>query len=61
MNDIERHNWWHLEMDAFLKKKKEDEPEEVVGHVCRYCGNVEMQINNHFAHIEFFHPDKPLI
>lgn len=67
MNDIERYNFWHREMDAYLRSinkkvvvavEEEDEP---VGHICRYCGHVEMQINNHFAHIEFCHPDKPLI
>jgi hypothetical protein len=34
---------------------------EVVGHVCPYCGHVEMLINSHFLHIEFEHPGKPLI
>lgn len=59
MNDIERYNFWNLEMDNFLASLKDDE--EVEGHVCRYCGHVEKQINNHFSHIEIFHPDKPLI
>ena len=35
----------------------EDEP----GHFCPYCGHKEMQINNHYAHIEFEHPGKPII
>jgi hypothetical protein len=24
MNDIERYNFWHQEMDAYVKKKKEE-------------------------------------
>lgn len=31
------------------------------GHICPYCGETNMQINNHFAHIESEHPEKPLI
>ena len=31
------------------------------GHYCPYCGHKEMLINNHFAHIEFEHPNMSLI
>ncbi len=31
------------------------------GHYCPYCGHREMLINDHFSHIELFHPDKSLI
>lgn len=31
------------------------------GHYCPYCGQKSMLINDHFSHIEFEHPDKPLI
>lgn len=30
-------------------------------HKCPYCDAKHGQINNHFAHIEFSHPGKPLI
>jgi hypothetical protein len=39
----------------------EDLEQECFGHVCPYCGHVELQINNHFVHIEIFHPEKPLL
>lgn len=44
-----------------MKNEQEDLTEEVVGHICPYCGHIEMQINNHFIHIEIFHPGDPLI
>lgn len=31
------------------------------GHICPYCGQVNVLINDHFTHIELFHPGKPLI
>jgi hypothetical protein len=37
-----------------------DELEEG-GHICPYCGMENFQINDHFNHIELFHPEKPLI
>jgi hypothetical protein len=44
--------------DAEIIKEKEDiEP----GHYCPYCGHKEMLINNHFSHIEFEHPNMPIM
>lgn len=45
---------WHCVQMA------EDEYENE-GHECRYCGAKHMLINDHFNHIEMFHPGKPLI
>jgi len=46
-----------------MNKEKEVKiiPEEIVGHICPYCGHIEMLINQHFAHIEFEHPNRPLV
>jgi hypothetical protein len=30
-------------------------------HVCPYCGQKSYLINDHFNHIELFHPDESLI
>jgi hypothetical protein len=30
-------------------------------HICPYCGHEESMINDHFTHIEFFHPEMPLV
>jgi len=38
-----------------------NQEQEPVGHICPYCGHIEMLINNHFSHIEIEHPGKPLI
>jgi hypothetical protein len=29
-----------------------NQEQEPVGHICPYCGHIEMLINNHFSHIE---------
>jgi transposase len=39
-----------------MEKEKEEG-----GHCCPYCGHKSYLINDHFNHIEFFHPGKPLI
>jgi hypothetical protein len=49
--------------DRYLSKVREERIDEVLepGHYCPYCGHREMLINNYFTHIEWEHPDKPLI
>ena len=37
-------------MKDYLNNKEEQQ-----GHICPYCGHIEMQINNHFAHMEIWH------
>ena len=44
-------------MENNLLNSEDIEP----GHYCPYCGQKSMLINDHFSHIEFEHPDKPLI
>ena len=46
------------------KAKTQTQPDEEIksgGHYCPYCEHIEMQINDHFTHIEFFHPNEPLL
>ncbi len=48
-----------------MKTKKKANPikestEEKSGHECPYCGKINLQINNHFTHVEFMHPGKSI-
>jgi hypothetical protein len=40
---------------------KELENTKEGGHQCPYCQHICWQVNDHFSHIELFHPGKPLI
>lgn len=50
-----------LYRDEILNELTNNMEKEITGHICPYCGHIEMQINNHFWHIEIEHPGKPLI
>lgn len=53
------YNLAHREYERNEKIEELFQPEP--GHYCPYCGHREMLINDHFSHIELFHPDKSLI
>jgi hypothetical protein len=50
---------------AFRTWERNQKIEEILqpepGHYCPHCGQKNMLINDHFSHIELFHPDKSLI
>ena len=38
-----------------------EEDDESGAHKCPYCDYESVLINDHFSHIEWEHPDKPLV